>query len=218
MNKRKSIQKILLGAIAVCFVFTALWMVFAVRSYYSSLNAVEALNQDNDRLAKLQKDVELAKLSIESYKKEQEEFKGLLFEERDVPAFLDGISNSAEKSSVYVLEMKSQQFSEVTVPKTMQNSNKNSKRARVYDGFEEPIIKDPKEQINEVLTLAAMPIRIKIQGSFESIVNFLYSIENYRQLLTVSNVEISSGNQYPQLTCEFMFRIYSLKRLSDVKL
>ncbi len=216
MSRQGTIKKIRLIAIGICVVFTLSLAALTIQRYYTSREALAQLQQEEDRLAKLKKDIEDTKNSIERYKKEQEEFKKLLFDERDVPAFLDGISESAAKSSVYVLEMKTQQFTEVEVPKDMADSRKLA-RVRVTEDLEKNSQPDRKVQLKDMLTLAAMPIRIKIDGTFEAIVNFLNSIEGYKQLLTVSNVEITTRSDYPQLTCEFTLRIYSLKRLGDIK-
>lgn len=217
MSRQRTIQKIRLIAVVVCGLVTLSFAALTGQRYYTSREALAKLRVEEDRLARLKVDIEETKNSIERFKKEQEEFKKLLFDERDVPAFLDGISDSAATSSVYVIDMKTQQFTEVQVPKEMADSKKIA-RVRVYEDFEKnSSAADRKVQLKDMLTLAAMPIRIKVEGTFESIANFLNSIEGYKQLLTVSNVEITERNSYPQLTCDFTLRIYSIKRLGDIK-
>lgn len=192
--------------------------VLALQSYTAAAEAMSTLTTKKDRLVQLKKELDETKQSIDTLKKEQAEFKGLLFDERDVPAFLDGISASAAKSSVYVMEMQSQQFSEVTVPKHVVDTNGKLKRMKASETDEAEVDPNSKEALEEMLTLASMPINFKIRGDYQAIVNFMNSIENYRQLLNVSNVEISSGStNYPFLTCQFTLKIYSLKKLGDIR-
>ncbi len=189
--------------------------VIVLQQYDASVKAVAQLTTQQNHLAKIKKEIEETRNSIEKFKKEQAEFKGMLFDERDIPSFLDGISASAAKSAVYVVDMQSQQFSEVKVPKHVLDSGGKIQKVKNYEVDDERE-KSPKEELNEMLTLAAMPINFKIRGDFQAIVNFMNSIENYRQLLNVSNVEISNGSSYPYLTCQFTLKIYSLKKLGDI--
>ena len=216
MSEEGIINKFRWAAFTACILLALGLTAWAVHRYSLARESLAALQQQEDLLRRLNKDIIETKNSIEKFKKEQDEFRKLLFDERDVPAFLDGISDSAAKSLVYVMEMKTQQFREVQIPQKSSDSHKLA-RARVYEDFDNQKFQDPKNELNEMLTLAAMPINIKVQGTFEAIVNFLNSIEGYRQLLTVSNVEITTGINYPQLTCNFTLRIYSLKKLNDIK-
>ncbi len=217
MNQYLTIKKIRIAAIVICAMIALILGIIAMNRYQSSIAVLNDFDEQKEHLKNLKKEIEQTQLSLEKLKKEQEEFKKTLFDERDVPAFLDGISNSAAKSSVHVMEMKTQQFSAVIVPKEMIDINQQVSKVKFVDDNKQNSAK-PEIYLSERLTLASMPIRIKINGTFEAIVSFLSSIENYRQLLTVSNVEISITQNYPQLTCEFNLRIYSLKTLKDIKL
>lgn len=217
MKKLLAIKRIGLIMIVLTIMVIALLGYITFNQYKASTVAISELLTQKELLKDRKRDLDQSQTSIERLKKEQEEFNKTLFEEQDVPAFLDGISNSAAKAMVHVLEMKTQQFSEVKVPKDLADIDRQlSKLKHVNKNEANENVNDTK--LSEKLTLASMPIRIKIDGTFEAIVNFLNSIENYQQLLTVSNVEISSKTNYPQLTCEFNLRIYSLKKLKDIKL
>lgn len=175
------------------------------------------LNEQKENLSKLQQEIEQVKASIEQYKKEQEEFGKLLFDERDVPSFLDGISEFAKKTEVLINDMKTERFSEVEIPQAMSPAVKSA-RARIYEDFDEQASVDQKAKFKEMITLAAMPIRIKVSGPFEALGNFLNYLDNYRQLVSVSNVSMETTYlKYPRLDCEFTLKIYSLKRLNDIK-
>ena len=47
--------------------------------------------------------------------------------------------------------------------------------------------------------LAAMPINMKIEGEFEALLKFFNSIEGFKQLVTVNEVDIVAGKEYPVL-------------------
>jgi Tfp pilus assembly protein PilO len=208
---------IIIAVVFVCFILALIFWV--MQSYHSLNTTLSLLSEQKNHFEKLSKDIEQTRHSIDKMRKEQDEFKTMLFDERDVPTFLDGISSSAAKSSVHVLEIKTQQFSRVVIPKDLvETSSKLAqlKSAEDPDGTNSTITK--AQELTQLLTLAAMPIRIKVHGTFNSIVSFLNSIEGYRQLLTISNVEIAAQRDYPQLTCEFTLSIYSLKNFKDIKI
>jgi Tfp pilus assembly protein PilO len=203
--------------IAVYVVFVLAMAAWVVQGYYAAKHALVTLNSQKRHLSSLNVDIETTRGSIDRLKAEQEEFKKLLFNDRDVPAFIDGLSHSAAKYAVYIMDMKTQRFSQIVIPKDMTSVN-NVERRHAYEDFEDDNKKDPKVEFKDRLTLAAMPIHIKIHGTFPAIVNFLNSVENDRQLLTVSNVEIvRNTTDYPQLNCEFILKIYSLEKLKDIK-
>jgi len=217
MMKYFNANKVNFIIMSVFFLVIGIFVIAAAERYYAYKETLQNLRFQKTQLLALQQDLDMTTNSIEQIKKEQERFKEILFEERDVPAFLDGISGSAQKSLVYIMEMKTQQFNQVPVPKSISDSNMRpgqaSQGAQNQAGYNS---RDEQAKLSDMLTLASMPIHFKIHGTFNAIVNFLGSIENYRQLLTVSNVEISTDQNYPQLICEFTMDIYSLKKFRDI--
>ncbi len=218
MSKTAAPQKIGGIAVAVCLIFVLSMSAAVAYRYNEVRSAVVAQSNQKTKLDKLQKRVEESKDSIQQFKTEQEEFQKMLFDERDVPAFLDGISDSAAQTQVYVQEMRTQQFGRLVVPKDFEESSRKMARVRITEDLDAKERQNPKKKLNDMLTVAAMPVQFKVRGTFEALVRFLNSIENYKQLVTVSNVSIGGKPQdYPQLSCEFTLRIYSLKKLGDIK-
>jgi Tfp pilus assembly protein PilO len=217
MNKQKNLHKNRFG-LAVAFVVFILAMgAWALHGYYAAKQSLAALDVQRTKLARLKTEIKTTQDSIDRLKAEQEEFKKLLFNDRDVPAFIDGISHFAAKSKVRIMDMKTQRFSQIVVPKSFSDASKMENRGIIVDTDNE-YKPDPQVEFKNRLTLAAMPIHMKIKGTFAAIVFFLNSIENDRQLLTVSNVEITRNTQdYPQLDCDFILKIYSLELLKDIK-
>ena len=180
-----------------------------------SLDAVEQeLSDKTNRRNQLILEINNMKDSIARYKQEIEDIQPYLFADRDVPAFLDSISQFAQDNDVTVLDMKTQRFQEVVLPKEMEGSVSNL-QGRVLKklGQEE----EPQYSPQEIMTFAAMPIQIKIAGAFEPLVDFLYALEGYEQLMTLSNVKIAVTKEYPTLECEFLLRIYSMKTLEELE-
>jgi Tfp pilus assembly protein PilO len=217
MSKQFSLNKMRIIVIAVYIIFVAVMGAWCMNSYYAAQKALANFHAQKIRMLSLKTEINNTKGSIDSLKKELQEFRKLLFNDRDVPAFLDGLSHSAAKSSVYITDMKTERFAQIKVPKGMAGAN-NVENQRYFGDFEEDSNKDPSVEFKNRLTLAAMPIHIKIHGTFTSIIHFLNYVENYRQLLTISNVEITRNQDYPQLDCEFNLKIYSLENLKDITL
>jgi len=165
-----------------------------------------------DERNRLKADINRMQTAIEEYKKEIEDIQPYLFTERDVPSFLDSISQFALENDVTVIDMKTQRFQEVVLPDEIAESMRASQGRFQMRAEQEQAI--PPEQI---MTFAAMPIQIKIQGEFEALVDFLYAMEGYKQLITLSNVQIAVTRDYPFLECDFLLRIYSMKTLKELE-
>ncbi len=148
------------------------------------------------------------------YKKEKSEFQQYLFQEKDIPGFLDGLSDFAQNSGISIADVKTNKFQEVKVPDSIQEGQSELAKKKLNSNNGELT----KEEMNRMLTLAAMPINIKITGTYQSIVNFYRHLENFKQLISIGNIEIATANNaYPVLQCDFTLKIYSLKTLSELK-
>lgn len=167
--------------------------------------------KNNQKIA-LEKEIEQVKVLLNKFETEKQEFAKLLFDERDVPAFLDQISKFASDTEVNLIDMRTQSFRTVEVPKDFRES---SGITRMRDNRTEAQMKEERKK--QVVTLAAMPINIKVQGNFSSLVKFLYSLQYYEQLISINRVEILATQNYPILECNFMLNIYSLKTLEQMR-
>ncbi|MBL8013894.1 MAG: type 4a pilus biogenesis protein PilO [Candidatus Omnitrophica bacterium] len=208
--KKQTIKRI---AISICML-VLIGLVALLIGLYSNYSAARLdWEAEKQSLANLRSEIAMIKQSIEDYKKEQEDFKKSLFQERDVPAFLDEISKYAKKASMGIVDMKTQRFYQVQVPQEVEEVRKRNKSLDAQVAAEER-----RQQMATELTLAAMPIQIKVKGSFASFVEFINQLQDYEQLLNITNVEINTTSEYPVLDCQFTLQIYSLKTLEEMRI
>ena len=185
--------------------------VYNVRLY---ITAKEDFEQKQADMEVVEEEIRLIKAKIARYAKEKEEFEEVLFQEQDIPAFLDDISRMAQEANVSITNMKTRAFREVqTAENVSKKANSSQNRKKTAAQRE----RDRKRQVEKIITLAAMPINMKIEGEFESLLKFFDTMEDFTQLVTVSNVEIVAGREYPTLNCEYTLKIYSLKQLSEIE-
>lgn len=202
-------RQIKIGSIVICLLL-ALVMVGGTIAHFSSLRkAEEGFRQKKAELEKLKSEIVEIQKMLDQFNKEKKEFSELLFTDRDIPAFLDQVSKFAKTADVDIVDMQTKQFYQVVIP------------AKNKPGYytEEERVPSKEEQIQEVLTLAAMPIDVRLKGPFGSLIKFLDHLQDYKQLVSISDVEILLQNQteYPLLDCKFTLRIYSLKTLEELK-
>ncbi len=185
---------------------------------YLNVNALfKTRNQwilKSHELAKVKNDVEEIQRLMNFYKKEKSEFQKYLFQEKDIPGFLDGLSGFAQSAGINIIDMKTSKFQEVKVPEEIEEGQSELVRRKLNKSSDELT----KEEMERMLTLAAMPINIQINGPYESIVNFYRHLESFKQLISIGNIEIATANNaYPVLQCDFTLKIYSLKTLEELK-
>jgi Tfp pilus assembly protein PilO len=186
---------------------------WAVQQYYSYQETKKLWSYKTTELANQKAEIAEIEQSLKAYEEEQLEFSKLLFQERDIPAFLDEISKFAKESEVVLADMKTQKFVQVEVPKDLSDTRLGKPREGNYTA-------EQLEQLEEtrIWTLAAMPIQIKVLGNFASLVKFLDQLQDYTQLLNISDIKISYTMNYPTLECNFTLKIYSIKTLEELKL
>ena len=199
-------------SITVCLLGVLAAGLLAFRSNTKKAEAEAAWQNKQVEMAAIKKEITEIEQSLLQYEKEKEDFAKLLFKERDIPAFLDKISEFAKTTTVSILDMKTQRFQEVRVPDNLSSTRKN----RISQKDKNPVERK-KEELKNILTLAAMPIDIKVQGTFTSLVDFLEQLQSYSQLLNISNIQITLSRDYPALSCQFTLRVYSLKTLEELK-
>jgi Tfp pilus assembly protein PilO len=188
--------------------------------YWTFINVSELLKVRNQWIAKshelmkVKNDVAEIERLMSFYRKEKAEFQKYLFQEKDIPGFLDGLSGFAQNAGINIVDMKTSKFQEVRVPKELEEGQSELARRNLNKNPDELT----KEEMSRMLTLAAMPINIKINGPYESIVNFYRHLEGFKQLISISNIDIAAvNNAYPALQCDFTLKIYSLKTLEELQ-
>lgn len=210
MDQNK-IRKITLSVCVAAVIGIGYWTFMNVNELFKVRNQWIVKSHE---LMKVKNDIAEIERLMSFYHKEKSEFQKYLFQEKDIPGFLDGLSGFAQSAGINIVDMKTSKFQEVKVPLALEDSQSELMRRKMN--------KDPdeltKEEMNRMLTLAAMPITIKISGPYESIVNFYRHLEGFKQLISIGNIDIASvNNAYPTLQCDFTLKIYSLKTLEELQ-
>jgi len=208
MNKRN----VKTFCIVLCVLVIVGLAALTVSQYNAYREVKERWDEEQQKLVDLKNEIAQIEKSITAYKREQAEFEKLLFNERDVPAFLDEISKYAKMASMNIIDMKTQQFYQVQIPAELKEAGSTNKNLNAQMTEQEK-----RNELERTYTLAAMPIKIKVKGSFASFVQFLDRLQEYTQLLNIANVEIHTTREYPILDCQFTIRIYSLKTLGELQ-
>jgi Tfp pilus assembly protein PilO len=208
--KRKQINKI---ATLLCIAIVLLLGIILGQTYqnYRKVSRTRSANQTN--LQNLQKQIKTIQEQLAKYEEEQKDFERYLFKEEDVPAFLEGISRFAEQTGVNIIDMKTKKFRavETTTDKTASAGNKTRGTSTAKGQTS-----SAQDELKNSLTLAAMPISFKITGAFQDVVKFLSHLEDFQQLLTITDIEIANIKTYPVLNCQFTLKIYSFKYIEEL--
>jgi len=190
--------------------------------YWTFLNVSDLLKVRNQWIAKshevmkVKSDVAEIERLMSFYRKEKTEFQRYLFQEKDIPGFLDGLSGFALSAGINIVDMKTSKFQAVKVPEALEDSQSELARRKMNQSLNEQQL--TKDEMSRMLTLAAMPITIKINGPYESLVNFYRHLEGFKQLISIGNIDIAAvNNAYPTLQCDFTLKIYSLKTLEELQ-
>ncbi len=162
-----------------------------------------ALKEGEARVGRMEQNRRDSEQLLSRYEKERERFQALLFSEQDIPAFLDEIAAYAKKSKLAITNVATRQFSAVKVSEIAESASTMSS-AKLSEEQKK------KKEAEVVPVLTFLPIEVTLEGSFDAIVAFLSDLERYRQLLTLSDVEIKLKN-YPVLSSRFTVNIYSLR-------
>ncbi len=202
----------------VIFCVCAFIVMLLVQSFNKHLDYTEVEQKwtaKKDQLAKVEANIAEFKQYIEQYETEKEEFDKYLFSEQDIPSFLDEISAYAGSTEVKIIDMKTQRFKAVTTAKGVSTPQafiaKKRKARKTREKFKS------QSDVKRILTLAAMPIKIKVEGTFSSFMEFFNYLDEFKQLITISNIEMASGREYPSLKCDFTLKIYSFKTLEELE-
>lgn len=201
--------------ILLCCMLVILLAGFVVRDYLDLKATRQDWSTEAGKLATLKDKIARIKAEVAGYESEKAEFQKYLFKEQDVPAFLDSISAFAQKAEVQVVDMKTRRFRAVKTPAPLTESQsrlsgmKQEKKAKAEA--------DSEDRLKRVLTLASMPISIKTEGTFAALLEFFARFDDFAQLLTITDVQIASGRDYPVLKCSFTLTIYSLKTIEELE-
>lgn len=140
---------------------------------------------------------------MEDYKKDIKHFESLLFTEKDVAAFLVGISGSSKQYNIKIKEMMALQVETVKVKDPL--APKDPRPAASSNAKDD-----------EGLFLMSTPYKLRIAGETNNVFDFMSDLEKSKQLLTLSDFSIL-GRTYPEIQVEFRLDLYSLGGLSSGK-
>lgn len=210
-----NVKKIRALVFIFCLAVTGVLIFNLSNSAMAMVDARKGLEIKKDELLHLQAEIEETKKSIDVYAKERQDFQQYLFEEKDVPVFLESIADFAKKTQINIMDMKARRFESVMIPGVIWEAQNNA--ARLKEAKAGKAIAE-KEAKSIDVTLAAMPIDIRVQGSYANFVQFLSYLEDFKQLLTITNMDINtSGEIYPLLGCAFTLKIYGFKNVEDME-
>ena len=207
-------EQIKRGAIFGVCLFSIVFFSIVARTYRTFFVLKKEKSAQLHKLQNKKSDIARIQKSLQQFEVEKKEFSAHLLLEKDVPAFLDGIAQYAQKASVNISDMKTKRFQEVTVPDWAQNNHLAIGKATTRQKKQQA---QNKGKLDQMLTLAAMSIQFKVDATFSSFVKFLGYLEEFKQLVSISKVEIKRKKDYPYLQCGFTLNIYSLKTLAELE-
>ena len=207
---RNKIYKI---AVLVIFVSVVIFSVWGLNSYLIYSKEFKNFETEKAKLVSANENIERLNLLLNKLENEREEFEEYLFEEKDIPGFLDGISNSANETNVQIVDIKTKKYRHV---KTVLPDGSQGRLKRKRELNKQQEAQRKKDVLENALNLAALPIDFKIKGTFSSLMRFLSSLQNFKQLVTITNIRIGRKREYPVLECDFILQIYSFKTLQEL--
>ena len=209
IKNKLTIERVKILAFISCGGITLLLCFFALGSIFSYHTKGERIKRNQSYLSRLNKDLGNVEKFVSDYKKERKEFQAVLFEKEDIASFLDMVSQFAKKTNIKVVDIKTKRFEKVKPLEKEKKKEKKRKEERKLSSakkVKKAFVRKSKKQA----LLLFMPVEGKIEGNYTSIADFLFFLESYKQLVSLTDVEIKV-KKYPVLACTFCLRIYSLE-------
>ena len=196
MNKYSSKKfKILAGGVCIIFTLAGLGVVYFFFAKYQ--DSIKKLSLYRQKAKALAEELENLDELLAKYKKDKQHFEGILFKDKDIPLFLEGVSALSKRFNIKITDIKTQPIRRV-------KAEEEIPRRRMAK----------KTQEREKPTLLFTPLSLRVKGRFANLVDFLLALERYRQLLSLTEVKIKTKN-YPLLESSFSLNLYSLKSLKS---
>ncbi|MDP8265428.1 MAG: hypothetical protein P9M07_00600 [Candidatus Aceula meridiana] len=208
MKQKTSLSVTKMIAVGICLLITAV-AIFSLKYFKAKRLSLQAENKFyQQRSETAEERITQLDVLLGEYYEDIENFEKFLFKEKDIPLFLEDMSDSSEEFEIAVKNIQALEIKEVevekaprTAEKIAQNQSRNSNK---------------KELDTNILVMVSTPFKINIEGKFRDVLQFILSVEESRQLLTVSEVKISS-RKYPVILGEFRLDLYSLSGLEEKK-
>ncbi|MDD3375696.1 MAG: hypothetical protein PHY73_08275 [Candidatus Omnitrophica bacterium] len=143
---------------------------------------------------KLTEDKERMGTYLKRYESSIDEFKKILFKQRDVSLFLNGISDISQKNNVSVVSIKN------LPEKTIAINNQKVNKGNLGNLFS-------KKDLSMII--AVTPLKISIEGKIDDVLSVLGALEQTKQLLTISQFDFKTRD-YPRMNVDFQINLYGL--------
>ncbi|MCM8773603.1 MAG: hypothetical protein NC820_02555 [Candidatus Omnitrophica bacterium] len=222
--KGLSVFHIKLLGVIICVCYTLFFGFFVINSSLRCKSIANKVREEENFLNDFKDEIKNFEETIDKLRKEKEEFSQYLFSDKDIASFLEKISTFAKESKVNIINMQTKNFEKVEeidkegvlspLAKAKLSAKKGSSK-EVGNLKEKDKIKASSQEITGPV-LSFLPIDMKVEGTFQDLVNFLIYLEKYRQLITLPEIEIRV-NKYPLLSCSFLLNIYSLRDLEEIR-
>jgi Tfp pilus assembly protein PilO len=207
-----TLGKIRLLVMTVCVFFIVAFGAASGFQLRRFTGAQDQLQQKSRELSTLHNEIAEMHKYLSDYESEQAELQEYLFAEQDIPGFIDGISQYARETGIVIMDMKSARFEAVRLtPEITEGQSALAQKKMAGRG------RGAGSSGERGVTLAAMPVTIKAEGDYEGFVDFLDRLEGFKQLLTISNLDVSVTGKYPVLSADFIIKIYSFKNIEDLR-
>lgn len=141
---------------------------------------------------------------IVKYQSDLKTAEDLVFTEKDIATFLNNFSDLVARANMTLLNMRKSPAR--TVPYEAEAERRQMQNPAAIGKEQQKI----EEQLPGLLM---QPMDIKLRGEYSELINFLIGLENYKQLLTINNLEISVSREgYPVLEAGFTLRLYTMDK------
>ena len=168
-----------------------------VQDLRSRLNRTEAELQEKQRIADALEEL------IRKFQDDLKLAEPIVFTDRDVATFLNNFSDFAKQANMTLISIK--RLKSKPVPSSTESEEalkkKDKKKGRAKDKPED-----------EAPGLLMWPMEIEVKGEYPDLINFLISLEEYKQLLTINDLNVRLSREgYPNLEAKFIIRLYTME-------
>lgn len=142
---------------------------------------------------------------IKKYRNDLRLAEGLVFTDTDIATFLENFSDFARQANMTPISIVSMSVKPVPVSSESEKALMDMSKDKKED-------KPKKDMADKLPGLLMKPMEIKIKGEYPDLVNFLISLEEYKQLLTINNLNICIAREgYPFLEAGFIIYLYKME-------
>lgn len=214
--KPVSLKKINIICIVGLVISTALLFLLLVSPSAKRTNKLEVkLDRSNMELEAKERFARELRTLIKQYSQDLKLAKEYIFTDKDIATFLENFSDFAKQANMTLVSIKRSAVRKAPVSeqseKTLQElrEGKNSKKGRDKAS-------SAGDKKDEMPGLLMQPMKVTVIGEYRDLINFLVSLEEYKQLLTINDISIDvSRLGYPLLRASFTIYLYTMQLPDD---